>query len=43
VELVKPVAEIDVVTAETAFGEYRCDFGSEYASAFGCRVDHHAR
>src|SRR5262245_22968410 len=42
-ELVKPVAEIDVVTTKTPFGQDSSNVGSEHASAFGGRIDHHAR
>jgi hypothetical protein len=41
-ELVKPVAEIDVITTKTPFGQDSSNVGSEHASAFGGRIDHHA-
>src|SRR5262245_21529856 len=42
-ELVKPVAEIDVITTKPAFGQDSSNVGSEHASAFGGRINHHAR
>src|SRR4029450_11694838 len=42
-ELVKPLAEIDIIATKTPFGQDCGDVSGEHAGAFGGRIDHHAR